>query len=64
MPGISRVGTDSAGGTILGGGQSSVYCNGSLVAVIGESVAGHGPGPHAGSVMVGGSGTVFAVGIS
>lgn len=63
MPGMSRVGTDSAGGTILGGGQSSVYCNGSLVAVIGDSVSGHGPGPHAGPVMVGGSDTVFAGGI-
>ena len=63
MPGVSRVGVDSAGGTILGPGVASVIVNGSPVSVIGDSVAGHGTGPHAGPVMVGGSGTVFAGGI-
>lgn len=63
MPGIARVGVDSAGGTILGGGQSTVYVNGSLAAVIGDAVAGHGLPPHAAPVMVGGSGDVFAEGI-
>ena len=38
MPGIARVGVDSAGGTITGGGQSSVYVNGALVAVLGDAV--------------------------
>lgn len=60
MPGIARVGLDTAGGTILGGGQSTVYVNNQLAAVIGDAVAGHGIGPHAGPTMVEGSGDVFA----
>jgi uncharacterized Zn-binding protein involved in type VI secretion len=63
MPGVSRVGVDSAGGTILGPGVSSVVVNGAPVSVIGDSVAGHGDGPHGGPTMVGGSGTVIAGGI-
>lgn len=42
MPKVVRVGVDSCGGgTILGGGNSSVFLNGSLVAVVGDSVAPH-----------------------
>lgn len=63
MTGISRVGVDTAGGTILGGGQSTVFCNGSVVAVIGDAVAGHGRTPHSSPTMVEGSSTVFAEGI-
>lgn len=63
MPGIARVGVDTAGGTILGGGQSTVFVNGSLAAVIGDAVAGHGIGPHANPTMVQGSSDVFAEGI-
>lgn len=63
MPGVSRVGIDSAGGTILGPGVASVVVNGAPVSVIGDAVAGHGDGPHASPVMVGGSGTVIAGGI-
>ena len=59
MPGIARVGVDSAGG-----GQSTVYCNGALVAILGDAVAPHGPGLHASAVMVEASGTVFAGGIA
>lgn len=55
MPGISRVGTDSAGGTILGGGQSFVRVQGALWAVLGDAVSGHGPGAHAGPSMAEGS---------
>lgn len=62
MPGVSRVGVDSAGGTITGPGISSVIVNGSPVSVIGDSVAGHGSGPHGGPVMVGSSSTVIAGG--
>lgn len=62
MPGIARVGVDTAGGTILGGGQSSVFCNGSLVAVLNDAVQGHGSGPHAGPTMVQASTDVFAEG--
>ena len=60
MPGIARVGVDSAGGIILGGGQSTVFVNGSLAAVIGDAVAGHGLGIHAGPTMAEGSSDVFA----
>lgn len=60
MPGIARVGVDTAGGIILGGGQNSVFVNSSLVAVIGDAVAGHGPGVHASPVMAEGSTNVFA----
>ena len=60
MPGIARVGVDTAGGTILGGGQSTVFVNGSLAAVIGDAVQGHGPGPHGGPSMAEGSSDVFA----
>lgn len=63
MPGISRVGVDSAAGTILGPGVPSVRVNGSVISVKGDAVAGHAPGPHAGPVMVGSSTTVFAGGI-
>ena len=63
MPGLARVGVDTAGGVIQGGGQSTVFCNGSLVAVIGDAVAGHGRAPHSSPVMVEGSSTVFAEGI-
>lgn len=60
MPGIARVGIDTAGGTILGGGQSTVFVNGALVAVLGDAVQGHGPGPHGSPVMIEASNNVFA----
>lgn len=63
MPGVSRVGVDSAGGIITGPGVPSVVVNGAPVSVIGDSVAGHGDEPHGGPTMVGGSGTVIAGGI-
>ena len=63
MPGIARVGVDTAGGTIQGGGQSTVFVNGSLAAVIGDSVASHGLFLHATATMVEGSQTVFINGI-
>ncbi len=64
MPGISRLGQDSAGGTILSGGNGSVFANGTIVAVRGSGVAGHGSPPHSGPVMVCASGTVYAQGIA
>ena len=60
---LARVGVDSAGGVITGGGQSTVYCNGSLVAVIGDAVAGHGSSPHDAPTLSAGSSTVFINGI-
>ena len=63
MPGVSRVGVDSAGGTIIGNLVPSVTVNGAPIAVMGAAVAGHGLPPHASPVMVGHSGTVTAGGI-
>jgi len=63
MPGVSRVGVDSAGGIITGPGVPSVIVNGAVISIIGDNVAGHGLGPHAGPTMVGGSSTVVAGGI-
>lgn len=64
MSGVCRVGIDTAGGLILGGGQSFVFANGALVSVDGDSVRGHGVGVHAGPVMVAGSKNVFINGIA
>ncbi|RYA23898.1 hypothetical protein CRU96_05685 [Malaciobacter halophilus] len=64
MSGICRVGVDSAGGVILGGGQNFVYANGALVAVDGDPVAPHGVAPHAAPVMIAGSKNVFINGIA
>lgn len=63
MSGIARLGADSAGGQIIGG-SNNVFVNGSPVARIGDPVAGHGNGPHAGPVMSSGSNSVFVNGIS
>lgn len=63
MPGVSRVGVDSAGGRIIGPLAPSVLVNGAPVAVLGAPVLPHGKGPHAGPVMVTASATVFAGGI-
>lgn len=60
--GVDKVGNPITGANILGGGQSTVYCNGSLVAVIGDAVAGHGSGSHAAPTLAVGSTTVFAGG--
>ena len=63
MPAIARVGVDTVGGGVItGGGQSTVFCNGSLVAVVGDAVASHGSGGHANATLVEGSSTVFAEG--
>lgn len=46
MPGIAVVGTDTAGGAQLGGGNSWFKVEGQLAVVLGDPVAGHGPPPH------------------
>ena len=61
--GISRVFQDTAGGLILGMGNSTVFVNGLPASVLNDSVAGHGPGTHAGPTMVVSSGTVFCSGM-
>lgn len=63
MPGIVRnAGTDIAGGPVVSG-SSNVNANNVPVARIGDVVAGHGRGLHAGPVMASGSGNVFTNGI-
>lgn len=64
MPGISRVGVDSAGGTIVGNLAPTVFVNGAPIVVQGAAVTPHGLPPHSPQpVMVGHSSTVFACGI-
>lgn len=65
MPGISRVGVDTAGGTIVGNLAPTVFVNGAPIVVQGADVESHPPfPPHTGQpVMVGHSSTVFACGI-
>ena len=38
MPGIARVGPDTAGATITGGSQSTVFFNGSVVTIMGDGI--------------------------
>jgi uncharacterized Zn-binding protein involved in type VI secretion len=63
MPGIARVGQDTAGGTITGSLAPTVIVNGFPIAVKGAAVAPHGDAPHNSAVMVGSSGDVIANGI-
>ena len=67
MPGVSRVGADSAGGTITGGGQSWVKIDGNPVALVGDGVAPHPPCPdvavHCVATMAAGSGWVKIGGV-
>ena len=63
MPGVSRVGVDAAGSTIVGNLAPTVFVNGSPIAVKGAAVDGHGLGSHRNPVMDGASGTVKANGI-
>ena len=62
MPGVTRNG-DSAGGTISSS-QSTVKANSKNIIVNGDSVAGHGDGPHAAPTMTAGSNSVFIGGHS
>ncbi len=63
MPGISRVGVDAAGGTIVDNLAPTVFVNGAPIVVNGAGVASHGSSPHSAAVMSGSSGTVKAHGI-
>ena len=65
MPGVCRVGIDTAGGVILGVLQdSTVFANGALVSVNNDPVQGHGVAPHASPTMIAGSNNVFVNGIA
>lgn len=64
MPGISRIGLDTAGGVITGPPMAAtVLVNGAPVAVLGAMVAPHGTGPHLAATMIAASATVFAGGL-
>lgn len=60
MPGISRVNKDTAGGIIIGELVSSVLINNFPIVVKGANIISHGSGPHASSIMIDSSNTVFA----
>jgi len=66
MPGVSRVGVDAAGGTIVGNLAPTVFVNGSPAVVLGAAAVPHPPfiPPHVAAVMAGASGSVFANGIA
>lgn len=62
MPGVTRVLTDNAVGTILGPGAPTVKTEGQITSVINDNVSPHGDPPHVSATMVSASGTVFAEG--
>lgn len=55
MSGISLVGVHAAGGVITGPGASNFTIDGKPVSLLGDGVAGHGTGAHAGPKMAEGS---------
>ena len=68
MAAVSLVGVHSAGGTITGTNQSKFSVAGSLMAVVGDSVASHAPCPipasHCAATMVDGSSKFTVQGIA
>jgi len=64
MPGITRVGIDSAGGVIRGPGASLLTINGAPASLVGDEVTGHGSGSHASAVMVQGSAILTVNGVA
>lgn len=52
MPMISLVGESQAGGVITGPGAPTWTVLGKPISLLGDGVAGHGTGAHAGPVMV------------
>lgn len=56
--GSSRVGRDSAGGTIVSPGAPTVFVENSKASLHGDSVASHGKSPHTGPTMVASINTV------
>ena len=62
MPGVTRVLSDNAVGTILGPGAPTVKTEGQSTSVINDSVSPHGDPPHVSATIVSASSTVFAEG--
>jgi Uncharacterized conserved protein len=52
---VSLVGVDTAGGVITGPGKPNWTWNGRAMSVVGDGVAGHGAGAHAGPAIANGS---------
>lgn len=63
MPGVSREGVDTAGGSILNASPPTVFVNGRGIIVLGDPVTPHGTSPHSSPVMSQSSATVSAYGI-
>jgi len=64
MPGIARIGIDTAGGTIVSNVAScNVYINGAQAVLAGAIIARHGDSPHSNAKMTGSSGSVFINGL-
>jgi len=64
MANVSLVGSDVAGGVIVGGGQTAVKTDGAAWAVVGDAVASHGDSPHNAATMAGGSSFVTVNGLA
>lgn len=62
MAGVTRLGLDSAGGTLISG-SDNVYINSANAVRIGDVVASHGDNPHTSPVMATGSSITFVNGI-
>ena len=63
MPGVVRVGRDSAGGGIvIGPGNPTVLVNGAPISTVSDVILTHGPAPHIQPLIATGSKTVFAGG--
>jgi len=62
MSKVGRNQVDKAGGKIIGEQADSVFANGDVIAVKGDSIENHGKGNHANATMKECSDTVFACG--
>jgi uncharacterized Zn-binding protein involved in type VI secretion len=60
MPGVTRLGIDNAGGSIVGDLAPTVFVNNVPIVVKGAEVEPHGRGPHRSPVMDASSSTVYA----
>lgn len=60
MPGVSRIGIDTAGGKIVGNLAPTVYVNNAPIVVKGANIESHGDRPHDSPVMDKSSSTVYA----
>jgi len=65
MPLASVASVDTAGGGVIAGGSQTIArFQGNLLAVVGDSIAAHGIGPHAAANIAAGSAAVTISGLS